>query len=137
MNNGRDCAHGRQVGKCDTCDLIDAEQRILELEAQVEQLRKLAKEEAHNAYYEASDNNRCDRWADDFDEKIKTEFEAYWNQNKIDQLFHITPDQCLSDAKSQEFRAGYISALMTHTDEPLAWCEKQADEYASKQLKGE
>ena len=39
MNNGRDCAHGRQVGKCDTCDLIDAEQRILELESQVEQLR--------------------------------------------------------------------------------------------------
>ena len=41
MHNGRDCAHGRQVGKCDTCDLIDAEQRILELEAQVEQLRNL------------------------------------------------------------------------------------------------
>ena len=41
MNNGRDCAHGRQVGKCDTCDLIDAEQRILELEAQVEQLNAL------------------------------------------------------------------------------------------------
>lgn len=33
MNNGRDCAHGRQVGKCDTCDLIEAEQRIMELEA--------------------------------------------------------------------------------------------------------
>lgn len=29
MNNGRDCPHGRQVGKCDTCDLITAE---LELE---------------------------------------------------------------------------------------------------------
>ena len=29
MNNGRDCPHGRQVGKCDTCDLIKAE---LELE---------------------------------------------------------------------------------------------------------
>ena len=33
MHNGRDCAHGRQVGACDTCDLIDAEQRILELES--------------------------------------------------------------------------------------------------------
>ena len=40
MNNGRDCVHGRQIGKCDTCDLIDAEQRILELEAQVEQLKQ-------------------------------------------------------------------------------------------------
>lgn len=29
MNNGRDCPHGRQVGKCDTCDLITTE---LELE---------------------------------------------------------------------------------------------------------
>lgn len=29
MNNGRDCPHGRQFGKCDTCDLITAE---LELE---------------------------------------------------------------------------------------------------------
>ena len=34
------CVHGRQVGKCDTCELIDAEQRILELEAQVERLLK-------------------------------------------------------------------------------------------------
>jgi len=25
MNNGRDCPHGRQVGKCDTCDLIKTE----------------------------------------------------------------------------------------------------------------
>lgn len=43
MNNGRDCVHGRQVGKCDTCDLIDAEQRILELEAEIEQLRNQVK----------------------------------------------------------------------------------------------
>ena len=46
MNNGRDCEHGRQVGKCDTCDLIEAEKLINELEqenvalkVQVEQLR--------------------------------------------------------------------------------------------------
>ena len=38
MHNGRDCARGRQVSKCDTCDLIDAEQRILELEDNVELL---------------------------------------------------------------------------------------------------
>jgi len=49
MNNGRDCVHGRQVGKCDTCDLIEAEKRINELEqenaalkSQVEQLRLAA-----------------------------------------------------------------------------------------------
>lgn len=40
MNNGRDCPHGRQVGKCDTCDLIEAEKEIEALKAQVEQLRE-------------------------------------------------------------------------------------------------
>ena len=30
MNN-RDCPHGSKLGKCDTCDLIVAEQRIAEL----------------------------------------------------------------------------------------------------------
>lgn len=39
MNNGRDCPHGRQVGKCDTCDLIEAEKEIEALKAQVEQLK--------------------------------------------------------------------------------------------------
>lgn len=33
MNNGRDCAHGRQVGKCDTCDLIEAEKEIESLKS--------------------------------------------------------------------------------------------------------
>ena len=51
MNNGRDCVHGRQVGKCDTCNLIDAEQRILELEAQVEQLREDLARCRHQASY--------------------------------------------------------------------------------------
>jgi len=46
MNNGRDCKHGRQVGKCDSCELELAEKQIAELEterdalaAQVEILR--------------------------------------------------------------------------------------------------
>ncbi len=42
MNNGRDCLHGRQVGKCDTCDLIKAEKEIEVLKTQVEQLRQQA-----------------------------------------------------------------------------------------------
>jgi hypothetical protein len=32
MNNGRDCVHGRQVGKCDSCDLANAEAQISRLE---------------------------------------------------------------------------------------------------------
>lgn len=34
MNNGRDCEHGRRVGNCDSCDLVQAENRIAELEAE-------------------------------------------------------------------------------------------------------
>jgi hypothetical protein len=30
----RDCPHGRQWGKCDTCDLIEANKRIAALEAE-------------------------------------------------------------------------------------------------------
>lgn len=52
MNNGRDCLHGRQVGKCDTCDLIKAElelQRVTAerdaLAAQVKQFRLIFRSE--------------------------------------------------------------------------------------------
>lgn len=34
MNNGRDCPHGRQVGKCDTCDLIAAEIELQKVTAE-------------------------------------------------------------------------------------------------------
>lgn len=34
MNNGRDCPHGRQVGKCDTCDLITAELELEKVKAE-------------------------------------------------------------------------------------------------------
>lgn len=39
INNGRDCQHGRQVGKCETCDLIEAEQEISKLEAKISELQ--------------------------------------------------------------------------------------------------
>jgi hypothetical protein len=38
----RDCPHGRQWGKCDTCDLIEANAHIAALEAENEQLHDLA-----------------------------------------------------------------------------------------------
>jgi hypothetical protein len=41
MNNGRDCEHGSQVGKCYICDLVDAENRISELEKEVSIALKL------------------------------------------------------------------------------------------------
>jgi hypothetical protein len=38
----RDCPHGRQWGKCDTCDLIEANKRIAALEAENERLNQLS-----------------------------------------------------------------------------------------------
>lgn len=38
MNNGRDCEHGRQVGKCDSCDLIEAENDIERLKESIRRL---------------------------------------------------------------------------------------------------
>jgi hypothetical protein len=38
MNNGRDCLHGNQVGKCDTCDLHEAEHENAQLRARVGEL---------------------------------------------------------------------------------------------------
>lgn len=58
MNNGRDCPHGRQVGKCDTCDLIEAEKEIDELKAQVEQKSKVI-EHIARAVGEEADPMAC------------------------------------------------------------------------------
>ncbi len=35
----RDCPHGHKLGKCDTCELIEAEQRIAELKTENDRLR--------------------------------------------------------------------------------------------------
>lgn len=60
---------------------------------------------------------------------------------QVEQLQHRVKDlsaanklsiKCLADVKANEFRKGYISALMIHTDELFPWCEKQADDYANQ-----
>ena len=46
----RDCVHGSQIGKCDTCDLDDAENQIKALElALAEAKQKVTELAAHNA----------------------------------------------------------------------------------------
>ena len=44
MNNGRDCPHGRQVGKCDTCDLITVELELEKMTAERDALAAQVKE---------------------------------------------------------------------------------------------
>lgn len=43
-------------------------------------LLELIKSVAYEAYYQACDDNRSDRWADDFDENIKADFEEFWKK---------------------------------------------------------
>jgi hypothetical protein len=39
--NERDCEHGRQRGKCDICDLIEAEKQIEQLQARCAELERI------------------------------------------------------------------------------------------------
>lgn len=43
-------------------------------------LLELIKSVAYEAYHQACDENRCDRWADDFDENMKADFEEFWKK---------------------------------------------------------
>lgn len=52
-DNPRDCPHGHKRGKCDTCDLIEAEARIAALEAE------LARVKAENSTLRAADDHSC------------------------------------------------------------------------------
>lgn len=38
--------------------------------------------------------------------------------------------QYLAQVKAEAHKAGYIAALITHTDEPKEWCEQQAESHA-------
>lgn len=42
---------------------------------------KSAKEIARDAYYDASDRNRADRWHHDFDDRVDAEFEKWWSES--------------------------------------------------------
>ena len=69
MNNGRDCQYGRQVGKRDSCDLIEAEKEIKQLRNELRQqklvhigftndhqVRYATEEKSEAAFYPDSDN---------------------------------------------------------------------------------
>ena len=99
MNSGSDCAHGRQVGKCDTCDLIDAEQRILELEAKVKQLREPAQEAANVLGFLSF--HLIGRIGEAALMDIAEKADAL--QGALD----ATPAQCLAETKAHAGRDGY------------------------------
>lgn len=57
--------------------LQEAAKATRELEA----LKARIKEEAYEAYWQASDDNRADRWNDTFDKDVRASFEKYWQEN--------------------------------------------------------
>jgi len=124
MNNGRDCLHGRQVGKCDTCELIEAEKLINELEhknaelaAQVEQLRDamqdlMAFQVKHLDVWHNPPYDRCSA------------------------LMKTTPAQCLAEIKAQAGRDAVVSALRLYGEPSMTVSEidQLADRYANQLL---
>lgn len=103
MNNGRDCPHGRQVGKCDTCDLIEVEKEIDALKAQVVALLNPAEEAAealgfasHHLHGRVSENMLMDM------------------AEKADALISAigaTPAQCLSEHDAVVGRKAFIAGV--------------------------
>lgn len=89
MNNGRDCLHGRQVGKCDTCDLIVAELELQKvtaereaLAAQLVMIRKIFRDESLST-----------------SETLR----------KIPFIIDLTPNQCLAELRAEAGRSGFVS----------------------------
>jgi hypothetical protein len=41
IDHPRDCPHGRQWGKCEVCDLIEAQVELIELRALVEEVAEM------------------------------------------------------------------------------------------------
>lgn len=72
---------GLEEGGCVDVGAIKLDGFTLIATSELEALKASVKEEAHDAYWQASDNNRCDRWSDTFDEDIREEFEKYWQEN--------------------------------------------------------
>lgn len=113
MNNGRDCAHGRQVGKCDTCDLIEAEKEIEALKSQVETLRKAI------------------IWYDDCDSASQTRYALL---GMLDAA-KATPAQCLAEIQADAYWKGYVAGgddFRSRIDIPLEVVTKKANELIVK-----
>ena len=49
MTNKRDCEHGSQIGKCDTCDLFEAYDEIESLRTQLAKANERVKELEKNS----------------------------------------------------------------------------------------
>ncbi len=112
---------GMQTGKLHIkLEYSDAQRAIAEIEglmverdalaAQVEVLKALVKEDAHQAYWEASDENRSDRWADNFDDDVRKKFDDYWENNGHQSEQLPSPAACLAQVKAETLDAAIAYA---------------------------
>lgn len=119
MNNGRDCKHGRQVGKCDSCELELAEKQITELEAERDALA--AQVHAIKSAWVAIGN-----WPDTVEDK-----------KLIANAICAASDQCLAEIRAKAVN-DFIEFMYKSADCNL--CEKSLDvavSYAEKIRQGE
>lgn len=129
MSNGRDCPHGRQVGKCDTCDLIAAEIELQKvtterdaLAVQVEALRREIQSAADwfSAYWPELNKAQCDRI------------------RQMDSVANKTPQHHLRELRAEAGWAGYIAAMLSWMGlkNPDGINFPDADRYAEQIRKG-
>jgi len=55
--NARDCPHGRQWGKCDTCDMLEALAELNTLRAENERLKRIEAAVADQAITDCGDRH--------------------------------------------------------------------------------
>ena len=75
---------GLEEGGCVDVATIKLDGYTLISTAELEALKARIKEEAYEAYWDASDSNRADRWTDNFDESVRAQFETYWAHSQKD-----------------------------------------------------
>lgn len=102
-------------------DQLQAERDALA--AQVASLKALVKEEAYEAYWSASDDNRADRWDDKFDDSVRRQFEKYWESRQHNHD-SITPAQCLLQVKANTLQLALheVANQYDGNDTSNYWC---------------
>jgi len=84
------------------------QQQVELMQHQLEAMKAMIKQEAHEAYWDASDSNRADRWAESFDESVRLQFENYWHLNDKDK---VLPSAYLAHIQSHAGQAGWNACV--------------------------
>lgn len=98
----RDCKHGHQKGKCDSCDLEQAEKIIEQQQQQIAEL-----EQRNNGL--TATIERLRKTISKLDGNIVSAWEWVCIFNKLRAVSELTPQQNLNAVKRASFIAGYTA----------------------------